>query len=66
MMNKFRILIPEPNSKYLRVKCSQCGYEQTVFSNSTFPVRCLSCGSQLVFAKGGKAKINGDILKVLG
>ncbi len=55
-MNKFRILIPEPNSKYIRVKCSQCGYEQTVFSNSTFPVRCLSCGAQLVFPREEKQK----------
>lgn len=66
MKAKFKVLIPEPKSKFYRAKCKNCGNEQTVFSHSTFPVRCLSCGSQLVIPTGGKAKIEGDIVRILG
>ncbi|QKQ99437.1 30S ribosomal protein S27e [Metallosphaera tengchongensis] len=65
-MKKLRILIPEPSSSFLRVKCTNCNNEQVVFSNSSFPARCLSCGTQLVFPNGGKAKIAGEILRQLG
>jgi small subunit ribosomal protein S27e len=66
MTSKFKVLIPEPKSKFLRVKCKNCGNEQTVFSHATFPVRCLSCGAQLIIPTGGKAKIEGETLRVLG
>ncbi|AAY80618.1 30S ribosomal protein S27e [Sulfolobus acidocaldarius] len=66
MKAKFKILIPEPKSKFIRVKCRQCNNEQVIFSNATFPVRCLSCGAQIVIPKGGKAKIEGDTVRILG
>ena len=66
MKAKFKVLIPEPKSKFIRVKCKNCGNEQVVFSNATFPVRCLSCGTQLVYPRGGKANIAGDIVRILG
>lgn len=66
MKEKFKVLIPEPRSKFLRIKCPNCGNEQTVFSNATFPVRCLSCGTQLVYPMGGKAKIVGEVVRILG
>ncbi|MEM0188296.1 MAG: 30S ribosomal protein S27e [Saccharolobus sp.] len=65
-MKKLRILIPEPRSRFLRVKCSNCGNEQTVFDRASFPVRCLSCGSQLIYPTGGKAKILGEVVRILG
>lgn len=65
-MRKSRILIPEPKSRFLRVKCPNCGNEQIVFSHATFPVRCLSCGTQLAYSTGGKAKIVGEIVRILG
>ncbi len=65
MKAKLKVLIPQPRSRFLRVKCSQCGNEQIIFSHATFPVRCTSCGTQLVFPRGGKAKINGEILREL-
>lgn len=65
-MRKTRILIPEPKSRFLRVKCPNCGNEQTIFSHATFPVRCLSCGTQLAYPTGGKAKIVGEIVRILG
>ncbi|MBB5252691.1 30S ribosomal protein S27e [Sulfurisphaera ohwakuensis] len=66
MKAKFKVLIPEPKSKFLRIKCPNCGNEQTVFSHATFPVRCLSCGTQLVYPRGGKAKIVGETVRILG
>jgi small subunit ribosomal protein S27e len=64
-MKKSKVLVPEPNSKFLRVKCNSCGNEQTVFSHSSFPVRCTSCGEQLASPTGGKAKILGEVTRVL-
>ncbi|ACP35277.1 Ribosomal protein S27E [Sulfolobus islandicus Y.G.57.14] len=65
-MKKLRILIPEPKSRFLRIKCPNCGNEQTIFSHSTFPVRCLSCGTELVYSVGGKAKIVGEVVRIMG
>ncbi len=65
-MRKLKVLIPEPKSKFIRVKCPNCGNEQVVFSHSTFPVRCLSCATQLVYPTGGKAKIVGEVIREMG
>lgn len=66
MAKKRRILIPEPKSKFLRVKCKTCGNEQVLFDHATFPTRCLVCGSQLIQPTGGKAQlINAEIVKIL-
>ncbi|MCI4456322.1 MAG: 30S ribosomal protein S27e [Sulfolobus sp.] len=65
MKAKLKVLIPQPRSRFLRVKCAQCGNEQIVFSHATYPVRCTSCGTQLVVPRGGKAKILGEIIKEL-
>ena len=66
MVKKRKILIPEPKSRFVRVKCPNCGNEQVVFDHATFPVRCLVCGTLLVKPTGGKAKILGEIVKILG
>jgi len=60
-----KILIPQPRSRFLLVICPNCGNSQVVFSHSTFPARCLSCGVQLVKPRGGKAEILGRIERVL-
>lgn len=66
MAKKRKILIPEPKSKFLRVRCKVCGNEQVVFDHATFPARCLVCGTQLLQASGGKAKLlNAEVVKVL-
>ncbi len=66
LVKKRKILIPEPKSRFVRVKCPNCGNEQVVFDHATFPVRCLVCGTLLVKSTGGKAKILGEIVKILG
>jgi len=62
---KRKILIPQPKSRFIRIKCNTCGNEQTIFDHATFPVRCLVCGAVLVKPTGGKAQfINAEIVKV--
>ncbi|MEM1644373.1 MAG: 30S ribosomal protein S27e [Ignisphaera sp.] len=66
MAKKRKILIPEPKSKFLRIRCTICGNEQVVFEYATFPSRCLVCGTQFIQPTGGKARlINAEIVKVL-
>lgn len=60
-----KILIPQPRSRFLLVICSNCGNTQVVFSHATFPVRCQSCGYQLVKPTGGKAEILGKVERVM-
>ena len=60
-MKKPHILIPEPNSKFQKIKCMECDEEQIVFSHNSTKVTCNSCGNILSEPTGSKAKINGKI-----
>jgi small subunit ribosomal protein S27e len=66
MTKKLKILVPQPRSRFLLVRCPKCGNEQVVFSHATYRARCLICGEPLVEPTGGKAKILGQVVKVLG
>ncbi|GAB4309259.1 MAG: 30S ribosomal protein S27e [Promethearchaeota archaeon] len=57
--------IPVPRSRFLKVKCLECGNEQIVFGCATTEVKCLACGVVLLQTTGGKAKILTKILNVL-
>jgi small subunit ribosomal protein S27e len=59
-------LIPRPTSRFLRVRCISCESEQIVFSHTSTLVKCQMCGEVLAEPTGGKAKINGAIVAVLG
>lgn len=65
MTSPLKTLIPQPRSRFILVRCPTCGNEQVVFSHATFPARCLVCGAQLVEPTGGKAKILGQIVRVM-
>jgi len=54
-----------PKSKFLKVKCNDCGSEQAVFGCAASVVKCLVCGKTLVEPTGGKAVIKAKIIKVL-
>ncbi len=56
---------PQPKSRFLKVKCTDCGNEQVVFGNSASVVTCLACGKTLVKPHGGKAEILTKIISVL-
>jgi len=64
-MSEWEGLIPRPRSVFLRVKCSDCGNEQIVFSHATNVVHCNVCGATLAEPSGGKAKVKGEIVAVL-
>ena len=58
-------LFLKPKSKFVKVKCENCGNQQIVFQSSATVFKCLKCNAVLVEPTGGKAKINGSIVKVL-
>lgn len=58
-------MIPQPKSRFLRVKCSDCGNEQVMFGSATTVVKCMVCGRTLSESRGGKAKILTKIVAVL-
>ncbi len=57
MVRKRKILIPQPKSKFMRVRCPDCGNEQVTFSHASTIVKCLICGKVLLRPQGGKAKL---------
>ncbi|UXD21348.1 30S ribosomal protein S27 [Ignicoccus pacificus DSM 13166] len=61
----YKILTPEPRSRFIKVRCPTCGNEQVVFSHATYPASCLMCGTKLVEPTGGKARILGELVKIL-
>ena len=64
-MSEWEKLLPRPRSKFLRVKCPDCGNEQVIFGNVTSVVKCNICGAVLAEPTGGKVKIKGEITAVL-
>ncbi len=49
-------------SRFLRVRCSDCGNEQLVYSHVSSVVRCKVCSKTLAVPRGGKAEIKVTIL----
>jgi len=64
-MSEWEKLLPRPRSKFLRVKCPDCGNEQVVFSNITSTVHCNVCGATLAEPTGGKANLKGEVVASL-
>jgi len=65
MPKKIKDLVPQPKSRFLRVKCLNCGNIQIIFGCSAIDVNCLICGKVLLQSTGGKARILTKILEVL-
>ena len=65
-MSEWESLIPRPQSQFLRVKCNNCESEETVFSHANTKVFCKVCGALLAEPTGGKAKIHGKVVAILG
>ncbi|MDY6965308.1 MAG: 30S ribosomal protein S27e [Halobacteriota archaeon] len=57
--------IAYPRSRFLRVKCNDCGNEQIIFGNASSLIECLVCGRTLAEPTGGKTNIKTQILEVL-
>ena len=64
-MSEWDKIIPKPRTVFLQVKCPDCGNEQSIFSHVAGVVHCNICGATLAEPTGGKAKIKGEVVKVL-
>ena len=58
-------MIPKPASRFLKVKCEDCGNEQVVFDRAASVVLCAVCGATVAKPTGGKAAIRGEVVGVL-
>jgi small subunit ribosomal protein S27e len=61
----FIMKIQDPDSKFVKIRCSKCKNEQIMFGKASTEVNCLVCGKQLAESSGGKSKIKARILEVL-
>lgn len=52
-------------SKFLRVKCTDCGNEQVIFGSASTVVRCVVCSRTLAEPTGGKAEVKTQIVEVI-
>ena len=59
------VIIRDHRSNFLKVKCLDCGNQQTVFDHAASTVQCIICGKTLVKPKGGKSEIVAQIVEVL-
>jgi small subunit ribosomal protein S27e len=54
----------ETKSRFIRVKCDDCGNEQVIFDSAATVVKCLVCERILAEPKGGKAQLKTKVLDV--
>ncbi len=54
--------IPSPKSRFVTVKCQDCGNEQIAFNKPATHVKCNVCGATLIKPTGGKGTIRGQML----
>ncbi len=54
----------ETKSKFVRVKCNDCGNEQVIFNKAKTVIKCLVCDKLLAAPKGGKTDIKAQVLEV--
>ena len=62
-MKKDHVLVPEPSSKFNKVKCHECESAQIFYSHSSTQVICKSRGNVLSQAAAPIAQINGKVLE---
>jgi small subunit ribosomal protein S27e len=55
----------ETKSRFIRIKCDDCGNEQIIYDRATTKVKCLVCDRILAEPKGGKAAIKTKIIDML-
>jgi small subunit ribosomal protein S27e len=53
-------------SRFLKVKCNDCGNEQVIFGvSATKNLKCLVCEKPMATSTGGKTKVTATITAVL-
>ena len=58
-------ILPEPESRFIKVRCPKCKNEQIIFCKAATDVKCLVCETLLAEATGGKTRVKSRILEVL-
>jgi small subunit ribosomal protein S27e len=58
-------IIPQPDSRFVKVRCPKCKNEQVIFGKVATETKCLKCGKVLGESTGGKTRIRAHILEVL-
>ena len=53
------------DSRFIKVRCTDCENEQVLFNKASTTVSCHICGSKLAIPHSGKAKIKGEILETI-
>lgn len=56
--------IRSPKTKFIKVKCNNCGNEQNIFSAATTDIKCLVCNTVLAESTASKTNIKTKILQV--
>lgn len=52
-------------SRFLKVKCNDCGNEQVIFGCASSNIKCIVCEKVLAVPTGGKTQVKTEILEVL-
>jgi len=52
-------------SRFLKVKCADCGNEQVIFGAASSDIKCLVCEKPMASSTGGKTKVSTQIVAVL-
>lgn len=59
-------IIPQPESRFIRLRCEKCKNEQIIFSKPSSEIRCLVCGALLAKPTGGIGQVvDSKIVEVL-
>ncbi len=59
------VIVKEPTSRFVKVRCQECKNEQIIFGKAATRVKCLVCGKELAEPTGGKTRFKASILEVL-
>ena len=52
-------------SRFLKVKCNDCGNEQVIFGCAASQIKCIVCEKIIAVSTGGKTSVKTEILEVL-
>ncbi|HIH96134.1 MAG TPA: 30S ribosomal protein S27e [Thermoplasmata archaeon] len=53
----------KPRSKFLKVRCKDCGNEQIIFNKASSTIKCQACSAVLAEPTGGKVRVKAEIVK---
>jgi small subunit ribosomal protein S27e len=60
--NKKKLLVPNPRSEFLSLRCPGCNTVTTAFSHSNVPIICEGCQAPIAFPTGGRIRLIDTVL----